>query len=72
MMSIDLDLTQRFAEFWLGLPLSEDEAAALVQPLAGLRGLVRTLEEVPLPYTDDPFISPATGDDWLETWPDDQ
>lgn len=67
---MDGPLMQAIASEWLGVSLTEREAATLVQPLVGLQKLIRTLEEVPLPYTDDPFISPGTGDDWLETWPD--
>ena len=61
---------QNVAGLRLGLALTEGEASALAPPLIGLQSLVRTLEEFPLQYSADPFISPATGDDWLETWPD--
>lgn len=67
---MDSKLVQSMAKESLGLSLSETEASALVAPLAGLRLLVRTIEEVPLQYSADPFISPATGDKWLESWPD--
>jgi hypothetical protein len=67
---MDSVLMQAIARECLGLSLTESEAAALVQPYLGLQKLIRTMEEVPLPFSQDPFISPATGDDWLETWPD--
>lgn len=54
----------------LDLPLTDSEAAALVEPLAGLHRLVRAIEMVPLPYCADPFISPRCGEDWLESWPE--
>lgn len=67
---MDSKLVQSMAEESLGLTLSEAEASALIAPLAGLRSLVRAIEQVPLQYSADPFISPATGDKWLESWPD--
>jgi len=67
---MDAVLMQAIARECLGLLLTEAEATSLVQPYAGLQKLIRTMEEVPLPYSHDPFISPATGDHWLDTWPD--
>ena len=67
---MDSALMQAIARECLGLNLTESEAAALVQPYLGLQKLIRTMEEVSLPFSQDPFVSPATGDDWLETWPD--
>jgi hypothetical protein len=54
----------------LGLNLTTTEAESLIAPLAGLRNLVRAIETVPLPYTAEPFVSPRSGDDWLENWPE--
>ena len=67
---MDGTLVRTFADHWLGLDLNEVEADALVQPLAGMAKLVRTIEQVSLPYSGDPFISPGIGDQWLDTWPD--
>lgn len=67
---MDSKLAQAMAQEWLGLTLNPSEASALVQPLIGLQSLVRALEEVQLQYSADPFISPATSERWLETWPD--
>jgi hypothetical protein len=67
---MDSALMQAIARECLGLNLTDSEAAALVQPYLGLQKLIRTMEEVSLPFAQDPFVSPATGDDWLETWPD--
>ena len=67
---MDAALMQTIARECLGLALTEDEAAALVQPYLGLQKMIRTMEEVPLLFSQDPFVSPATGDDWLNTWPD--
>jgi hypothetical protein len=67
---MDAALMQTIARECLGLALTEGEAAALVQPYLGLQKMIRTMEEVPLPFSQDPFVSPATGDDWLDTWPD--
>lgn len=54
----------------LGLNLSEGEAAALIGPLDGLRKLVELIDRVPLAYSSLPFVTPATGDRWLEKWPE--
>lgn len=54
----------------LGLSLTKDEAKALERPLNGLRHMVELIERVPLPYTAEPYITPGTGDRWLEAWPD--
>ena len=67
---MDSKLVQMMAQEWVGLTLSESEASALVQPLMGVQSLVRTMEEIPLAYSSDPFVSPGTGDVWLESWPD--
>ena len=67
---MDSALLYIVAREWLGLTLTESEAASLVQPLDGLRRLIQTIEEVPLPYSADPFTSPGLGDHWLETWPE--
>jgi hypothetical protein len=67
---MDSSLMQAVAREVLGLDLTEAEAAALVQPYLGLQRLLRTLEEVPLPFSQDPFISPGTGDQWLDAWPE--
>ena len=69
-MIIDAALMQAIARECLGLALTEGEAAALVEPYLGLQRLIDTMEEVPLPYSQDPFVSPATGDVWLNAWPD--
>ena len=67
---MDAALMQAIARECLGLALTESEAAALIGPYLGLQKMIRTMEEVPLPFSQEPFVSPATGDDWLDTWPD--
>jgi hypothetical protein len=67
---MDAGLIQAIARECLGLDLTIDEAAGLVQPYVGLQRLVRAIEAVRLPYVQDPFVSPATGDAWLEDWPE--
>ena len=67
---MDSALMQAIARESLGIILTENEAAALVQPFLGLQKLIQTIEQVPLPYSGDPFISPGLGEDWLDTWPD--
>lgn len=67
---MDASFMQAVARDVLGLDLTEAEAAALVQPYLGLQRLLRTLEEVPLPFSQDPFVSPGMGDQWLNTWPE--
>src|SRR5206468_3474562 len=69
-VSVDAALLRAIAIESLGLTLSESEAAALVQPYVGLQRMIAVMDEVPLPFSQDPFVSPATGDHWLEAWPD--
>ena len=61
---------QAIARESLGLVLTEAEAADLVEPFLALQQLIRTMEQVPLPFSGDPFTSPGLGEDWLDTWPD--
>lgn len=67
---MDRALVQIVARELLGLVLTDAEAASLVHPLAGLQKLMQAIETVPLPYSADPFITPRSGDDWLESWPE--
>ena len=67
---MDAALMEAVAREVLGIELTQTEAAALVQPYLGLQRLLRTLEEVPLPFSQDPFVTPGTGDQWLDTWPE--
>lgn len=66
---MDKTRIQTTAKDFLGLSLTEDEAASLVEPLAGLRQLVDLIERVPLPFTARPFITPLAADRWLQEWP---
>lgn len=68
--TMDGALIDAIARECLGIALTEREAAALVQPYLALRAAMRTLDQVALPFTCDPFISPATADEWLKRWPD--
>jgi hypothetical protein len=67
---VDSGLVRAIAGDWLGIRLTDQEAVSLTQPLEGLRKLVQTIEEVPLPYSASPFISPRFADAWLDTWPE--
>ena len=67
---MDSSLIRAVAGEMLDLTLTTTEAESLITPLAGLRNLVRAIETVTLPYTADPFVSPRSGDDWLESWPE--
>ncbi len=58
------------ANKFLGLSLTQDEAAALQGPLEGLLTMVEQIERVALPYSAQPFITPGTADRWLEAWPE--
>ena len=66
---MDSALIQIVARELLDLTLTDTEAASLVEPIVGLQKLVQAIETVPLPYSAEPFITPRSGDDWLETWP---
>ena len=61
---------QTTAKDFLGLTLTDDEADSLVEPLAGLAHMVELIERVPLPFSAQPFITPGSGDRWLEQWPE--
>jgi hypothetical protein len=67
---VDNALIQTVARELLGLTLTDAEAALLVEPLVALQQLVQAIETVPLPYSADPFITPRSSDEWLETWPE--
>lgn len=67
---MDAASLQLIARAGVGLALTESEAAALLPAYLALQELIRKLEAVPLPYTDDPFITPAMADRWLEAWPE--
>jgi hypothetical protein len=61
---------QLIARETLGVALTEAEAASLVQPYLALQEMIRAIEAIALPYTEEPFTSPGKADEWLESWPD--
>jgi hypothetical protein len=65
---MDGQATKKFAEEVLGLSLSNTEAEDLAQRLGGLRLLVEQIERIPLPYLEDPFTTPRSAEQWLESW----
>ncbi len=67
---MDPGLLGRFAERFLGLPLTSDEARALVELLASQKRAIDVLENVSLAGDDGRFVTPRTGDEWLERWPE--
>ena len=67
---MDKEQIQATAKDFLGLSLTQDEAASLIEPLAGLRQLIELVEQVPLPFSALPFITPRAGERWLEKWPE--
>lgn len=69
MTTLDGKLVQDAARELLGLSLDDDQSRNLSGALAGLKKMVDVLEQVPLPYTQEPFASPRSADKWLEDWP---
>ena len=67
---MDSTVIKTVAGEMLDLALTDAEAAALQEPLAGLAGLVATIKAVPLAFPGDPFVSPRLADAWLEDAPD--
>lgn len=67
---MESETTRIVARDLLNLALTEAEAAQLAGSLATLRKLVQTIETVPLPFLEEPFMTPAVGDAWLDAWPE--
>jgi len=67
---MDSALIQTVAREFLRLPLADGEAASLAEALVGLQQLIQAIETVQLPYSADPFITPRSSDEWLETCPE--
>lgn len=62
------DGVQRYAAEVLGLALDATQGESVAVALTLLREWTLETESVALPYLEEPFTSPALGDQWLKRY----